>query len=187
MRLAPGSRKSLQISLKPEGLMRNPSPRRDRSTVPSLSPQRTLVVGKDGERLGLNGKGLQEPQCNMVKKGTKNVYFGKQVGQIPWAPWMGCGCPMDNLRTEVTIRAMQWLLVTSVRRKLVDLGHLCACAWAEAQCQRTPTHAPPQTPAHLGSSGTLLPCTQCPVPGDRAPCFLKIWKAKWGRIGAFCA
>lgn len=102
-------------------------------------------------------------------------------------PWVGCGCPTADLRAQVTIRAMQWLLVASVRRIRVGLGHLGACAWADTQCQCTPTHAPPQKPLHLGSSGMLLPCAQCPLPSDREPCFLKIWKAKWGKSSAFCA
>lgn len=76
--------------------------------------------------------------------------------------------PIACLKTQVTTGAMQWLLAASVRGKLVGLGHSGACAGGLS---------PPgtsQTPLLPVSSEVPPPCAQCPLLGDKEPCFFKI-------------
>lgn len=99
--------------------------------------------------------------------------------------WMGCGCPTACLNTQVTNRAMQWLLVASVRGQLVGFGHLGDCLWDVPAS--SPTCTSPNTTPCWWSSRALLPCAQCPLPSDKKLQFFKSWEEKQGKSSAACA
>lgn len=180
-RLAPGSRRLPQVSLKPEGPMQSPSPGEGEGQEHRPLPVTAKSLGgRQGwrRRLGCNGKGLQEPQCCIGKKKEKDVFFGRRGSKYCRLPWEiggmdGMQMPHGLFESAGDDQSNATAAGGFSEGKTGGFGSF-RCMGGDTGCQLH-ARAPPQTPPHPWNSWALLPCARCPLPGDREPRFIKIW------------